>query len=443
MAITGILASAGCSAAEETPRAAAPKPFAVSDQVSRTMDTLKTMPSVASALRFLEQDHQNTITEQIALSEIPSPPFKEDRRAADYQRRLTELGLENVRRDATGNVYGVRRGTGGGPTLFVSAHLDTVFPEGTDVKVTQRDGKLYGPGIADDANGLSAVLSVVRALRDSGIQTKGDIIFGGTVGEEGLGDLRGVKAFFAENPDVDGFITIEPGDVKKVVYQATGSRRYKFSFTGPGGHSFGDFGRPSAIGAMGRAIARIDELRPPAQPKTTFTVGVVDGGTSVNAISGTASMQVDMRSNGPAELDGLERQLVPMAQAGADDENARWNAAAGKGITVKKELIGDRPAGDQPAQSPIVEASFAASTALGLAASLGEASSTDANLPINKGIPAVRLGGGGDDGNTHSFTDPEWFDPKDSHLGPQRVFLTALALTGAPGLDPLLPQHRP
>lgn len=442
MAITGILASAGCSAAEEKQQADPPKPFAVSEPVSRTMDALKAMPSVAGGLRFLEQDHQNTISEQIALSEIPAPPFKEDQRAADYLRRLTELGLENVHRDATGNVYGVRRGSGGGPTLFVSAHLDTVFPEGTDVKVTQRDGKLYGPGIADDANGLSAVLSVVRALRDSGIQTKGDIIFGGTVGEEGLGDLRGVKAFFAENPDVDGFITIEPGDVKKVGYQATGSRRYRFSFTGPGGHSFGDFGRPSAIQAMGRAIARIDEIRPPAQPKTTFTVGVVDGGTSVNAIAGTASMQVDMRSNTPAELDRLEQQLVPLAQAGADEENTRWNAAPGKGITVKKELIGDRPAGDQPAQSPIVETSFAASTALGLASSLGDASSTDANLPINKGIPAVRLGGGGDEGNTHSFTDPEWFDPKDSHLGPQRVLLTVLALTGVSGLDPLLPEHR-
>ena len=414
-------------------------PYAVSAPVSQALGALKDQPAVRDALGFIERDHQRTIEEQVALSEIPAPPFKEDQRAADYLRRLSELGLENVHRDTEGNVYGLRRGTGGGPTLFVSAHLDTVFPEGTDVKVTQRDGKYFGPGISDDARGLAALLGVVRALRDSGIQTKGDVFFGGTVGEEGLGNLRGVKAFFAENPGVDGFITIEPGAAHEITYQATGSRRYNISFTGPGGHSFGDFGRPSAIQAMGRAIARIGDIHPPAQPKTTFTVGVVEGGTSVNAIAGTAAMQVDMRSDDPGELKKLEDQMLPMAQAGADEENARWNAPPDKKVTVKTELIGDRPAGNQDAQAPIVQAAFASSTALGQQAKLDTPSSTDANLPIGRGIPALRLGGGGGEGNTHSFTDTEWFDPKDAHLGPQTVLLTTLALVGVSGAQPVEP----
>jgi acetylornithine deacetylase/succinyl-diaminopimelate desuccinylase-like protein len=418
----------------------APAPdYVVSTQVSGAYQTIMGLPLVRQGLDHIQRDHERTIDEQIAISEIPAAPFQEDRRGADYLRRLTELGLDNVRRDSVGNVYGVRRGTGDGPTIFISAHLDTVFPPETDVSVTQKDGKLYGPGVGDDARGLAALLSVVRAFQETAIQTRGDIIFGGTVGEEGLGDLRGVKTFFSENKDVDGFITIEPGDAEGVTYQATGSRRYEISFPGPGGHSFGDFGRPSSISAMGRAIAAISEIRPPADPKTTFTVGVVKGGTSVNSIAGDATMQVDMRSNDPDALKKLEEQLLPMAQAGADTENARWNAPADGRITVKTELVGDRPAGDQDLHSPIVEASYAAAAELGLPAKLGAPSSNDANLPISLGIPAVRLGGGGQAENTHSFTDEEWFDPKDAHLGPQRIFLTALGLAGVSGPEPVSP----
>ncbi|WP_084211267.1 M20/M25/M40 family metallo-hydrolase [Pseudonocardia acaciae] len=442
-AVAGVvgLGVVGCGGGETRGASppAAPPPYAASAPVTQAVGAIKELPAVRKGLEFIERDHQATVAEQVTMSEIPSPPFHEDQRAADYLRRLTELGLEDVHRDKTGNVYGLRRGSGGGPTLFVSAHLDTVFPPGTDVKVEQKDGKYYGPGISDDARGLAALLGVVRALRESGIQTQGDVIFGGTVGEEGLGDLRGVKGFFAENQQVDGFITIEPGAPDQITYQATGSRRYKISFPGPGGHSFGDFGRPSSLHAMGRAIARIAEIRTPAQPKTTFTVGVVEGGTSVNAIAGTASMQVDMRSNDPAALKALEDQLLPMAQVAADEENARWNAPADKKVTVKTELIGDRPAGNQDPNSPMVQASFAAATALGQKTTLDTPSSTDANLPISKGIPALRLGGGGGEGNTHSFTDKEWFDPKDAHLGPQSTFLTVLALVGVAGERPVAP----
>jgi acetylornithine deacetylase/succinyl-diaminopimelate desuccinylase-like protein len=451
LVVTGLLVGActggsgdtnGANQAATPPGQASQEPgqgYAVTTQISRAYDTIKSLSSAREGLDFIQRDHQRTIDEQIAITEIPAPPFQEDQRGADYLRRLTELGLENVRRDSVGNVYGLRRGTGNGPTLFISAHMDTVFPPETDVSVTQQDGKLYGPGIGDDGRGLAALLSVVRAFQQTAIQTQGDIIFGGTVGEEGLGDLRGVKAFFAENKDVDGFITIEPGNAEDVTYQATGSRRYKISFPGPGGHSFGDFGRPSSINAMGRAIAAISEIRTPEDPKTTFTVGVVEGGTSVNSIAGDAAMQVDMRSNDPGALKMLEEQLLPMAQSAADAENARWNAPGDGKITVKTELIGDRPAGDQDPHSPIVETSYAASAALGLPADLGDPSSTDANLPISLGIPAVRLGGGGHADNTHSFTDEEWFDPKDAQLGPQRIFLTALGLVGVAGPEPVNP----
>jgi tripeptide aminopeptidase len=451
LVVAGLLVSACTGGSGDTtganPPAAPPdqegqesgQDYVVSAPVSDSYNTIMNLSSVRAGLDFIGRDHQRTIDEQIAISEIPAPPFQEDRRGEDYLRRLTELGLENVRRDSVGNVYGVRRGTGNGPTLFISAHMDTVFPPEVDVSVTQQDGKLYGPGIADDGRGLAALLSVARAFQETAIQTQGDIIFGGTVGEEGLGDLRGVKAFFAENKDVDGFITIEPGSADDVTYQATGSRRYNISFPGPGGHSFGDFGRPSSISAMGRAIAQISEIRTPENPKTTFTVGVVEGGTSVNSIAGDAAMQVDMRSNDPAALKTLEEQLLPLAQAGADAENARWNAPADGKITVKTELIGDRPAGNQDPHSPIVEASYAASAALGLPAKLGDPSSTDANVPIGLGIPAVRLGGGGEADNTHSFTDEEWFDPKDAQLGPQRVFLAALGLVGVAGPEPVNP----
>jgi acetylornithine deacetylase/succinyl-diaminopimelate desuccinylase-like protein len=418
--------------------------YQVSDPVTATLKSINAMPSVRNALAAIQRDEPRSVSDQVALSQIPSPPFKEGNRAQEYLRRLTGLGLENVHRDREGNVYGLRRGVGGGPTMFVSAHLDTVFPEGTDVTVAQRAGRYYGPGISDDARGLVAVLAVARALRDAGIQTRGDIIFGGTVGEEGLGNLRGVKAFFADNPGVDGFITIEPGGPEKVIYEATGSRRYEIAFTGPGGHSFGDFGRPSAIHAMARAITKMSDVRPPRSPKTTFTVGVVEGGTSVNAIAGTARMQLDMRSNDPVELDKIEKQLLPLADAGAGEENLRWNAPEGKGVTARSSLIGDRPAGTQDRNSPIVQASFASAGLLGLRPSLQPASSTDANVPISLGVPAVRLGGGGGAGNTHSYTDKEWFDPTDAQLGPQNALLTTLAMVGVAGetsTAPLLPSR--
>ena len=392
---------------------------------------------VKDALDFIDEDSQKTLQEQIHLTEIPAPPFHEQLRGEHYRQLLQEHGLDEVLTDAEGNVYGTVRGAGNGPTVFISAHLDTVFPEGTDTKVKEDNGRYFAPGISDDGRGLAVVLAVLRALKQSGIRTVGNVIFGATVGEEGLGDLRGVKAFFKHNTDVDGFISIEPGDPTRTTYLATGSRRYQVTFRGPGGHSFGAFGIPSAIHALGRAVAAIADIEVPASPKTTFTVGEIRGGTSVNTIAAEASMMIDMRSNSMEELAKLEEQVLPCIHEALQRENERWGSHA---LTVDIQLVGDRPAGEQPQDAAIVQAALGATLTMGFNPGLDEAMSTDSNVPISLGIPAVTLGGGGSPAGMHTLS--ESFDPVNAHYGVQRTFLTLLGLVGVDGLtEPLLNRH--
>jgi len=408
--------------------------YTVSPAVAETYTRLAALPAVRAGLDFLKADHNNSIAEQRQICEIPSPPFKEQVRAADFQKRLSALGLKDVQMDKEGNVFGLMPGTGMGPRLLVAAHLDTVFAAGTDVRVKEKDGKLYAPGIADDARGLAALLAVIRTFNATGIKTAGDIIFCGNVGEEGLGDLRGIKAMFRDHKDIDGFISIDGTDVEKITYLATGSHRYEVTYSGPGGHSFSAFGRPSAIHAMGRAIAAIGDLTTPPEPKTTFTVGVVSGGTSVNSIAAEARLLMDMRSNRDKELLEIEAKFFDALKKAAAAENARWNSDK---ITFQAKLVGNRPAGIQAPDAGIVQAAWASAQAIGQKPNLGSGSSTDSNLPISLGIPAVTLGGGGKEDNNHSPS--EWFDPTDAYLGPQRIFLTILGLSGVEGAGaPLL-----
>ncbi|WP_026976172.1 M20/M25/M40 family metallo-hydrolase [Alicyclobacillus contaminans] len=395
-----------------------------SDAATEAVQRLMGANAVRAALAFAETDHARTVEDQIRLTEIPAPTFHEHDRGQAFLAELESLGLSDVKVDATGNVYGVRKGAGRGPTVFVSAHLDTVFPEGTDTEVRQRNGVLYAPGIADDGRGLAVVLAVLRALNHANVQTVGDLWFGATVGEEGLGDLRGVKAFFDEN-QVDGFISVEPDAPNRITYLATGSHRYRITFRGPGGHSFGDFGTPSAIHAMGRAIAAIADLEVPENPKTTFTVGVVRGGTSINTIAAEAEMMVDIRSDSEPALLALESNLLACVHEAVSAENARWNQ---QGIQVSVELVGNRPAGQQSVDSPAVQNAMAAIRSLGFMPSLDEPSSTDANVPIHLGVPAVTLGGGGRCGGIHTLQ--EFYHPEDGHHGVQVVLLTALAMVG-------------
>lgn len=418
---------------------AAPKgdePYQLSPEVQQTYAALNQDATVQQGLAFIESDHEQTVQDQRTITEIPAPPFSEDERAQYYLERLNALGLDGVQKDAEGNVYGTLHGSGAGPTLFVSAHLDTVFPEGTDTTVTEQpDGRLCAPGIGDDGRGLAAVLSIVRAFNTSGVRPEGDIIFGGTVGEEGLGDLRGVKAFFADHPEVDGFISIEAGNPSQLTYLATGSHRYFITYDGPGGHSFGAFGTPSAIHALGRGIAKIADVKVPTEPKTTFTVGVVSGGTSVNSIAAEAQMQLDMRSNAEAELLDLEDTILGLVHDAAAEENKRWGSDQ---ITVQTELVGDRPAASQPEDALIVQSGWAAAQSIGLEPGLAGPSSTDSNYPMSLGIPSMTTRGGGVAEGTHSLD--ECFDPAGAYQGPQATFQTILGLVGAQGVSqPLLP----
>lgn len=399
--------------------------------LSETFDRLSTDVRVQDALSAIEAREPATIREQFRMTEIPAPPFMEQERAEYFLQQLRARGLEDAYIDSEGNALGIRRGSGGGPTILVAAHLDTVFPEGTDTSIELRGGRYYAPGIGDDTRGLAALLSVIQAFEDSGIQTVGDIIFAGNVGEEGRGDLRGVKALFRDFPQVDGFVSIDGVRLRRITLAGTGSRRFEFQFTGPGGHSFGAFGMASAIHAMGRAIAKIGEFRTPSEPKTTFTVGTVGGGTSVNSIAADAVFAIDMRSNDREQLALLEERAKAAALEAVAEENARWNNGE---ISVEFKLIGDRPVGRTATESPIVQAAALAFDEVGIELEELSTSSTDSNVPMSLGIPAITIAGGGNGGGAHS--PDEWFMPTDSWVGPQTAFLLLLALAGIEDVTP-------
>jgi tripeptide aminopeptidase len=410
-------------------RASAQAPTAGS-AVEAASQAILANPRVVKALEDIKADDEAAFVEQKRMTEIPAPPFKEGRRAEYFLKRFVELGFKDASIDSEGNVIALRRGGGGGrPKLVVSAHLDTVFPEGTDVTVKEKDGVILAPGIGNDSRGLAALLSLIKSLNANGIATVGDLMLVGTVGEEELGNLRGVKALFRDYADIDGFISIDGLGVTRVVNQATGSHRYEVVFRGPGGHSFQEFGLPSAIHAMGRAIAKISDLQAPSDPKTTFTVGTVNGGTSVNAIAAEARMAVDMRSNSTEELLKLESRLLDLVKQAVVEENARWKSDK---LSVEIKLIGDRPAGIVAMDSPIVQATQRAVTAIARGPRVTFAgSSTDSNLAMSLGIPAVTIGGGGEGGNWHSRN--EWYKPVDAYLGPRSALLTILVLAGLDG----------
>lgn len=381
-------------------------------------------PLVRAALDAARSDESRTIEDQIRLCEIPAPPFKEAVRAAAYADAFRAVGLQNVRIDKEGNVLGERPGRSARPHVVIAAHLDTVFPEGTDVTVTREGTTLRGPGIADDCRGLSVVLALARALDRGNVRTTGSITFVGTVGEEGLGDLRGVKALFGETlkGQVDSFVSID-GMGLGITHVAVGSVRYRVTFSGPGGHSYGAFGIANPAHALGRAIAALSEIRPPVEPKTTFSVGRVGGGTSVNAIASEAWMEVDMRSADPTALRSLDMRFHQAVDQAVAAENARWDQRGR--ISATKVLVGSRPAGSVPASAPIVQAAISATRALGRTPELSEGS-TDANLPISLNIPAITIDAGGT--GTGSHTLKETFDSTESWLGTQRALLVAIAL---------------
>jgi len=385
---------------------------------------LASEPAVRRALDYVRSTEQDTVRDQIRLCEIPAPPFGEAARAAAYVEAMRAAGLTNVRIDSAGNVLGERQGRTRKPHLVFSAHLDTVFPAEVPVSVSRDKNWLRGPGIGDDCRGLAVVIAVARALKAAGVQTDGPITFVGTVGEEGLGDLRGVKTLYATTlrEKSDRFVSVDGGGFA-VTNVGVGSRRYRVTFRGPGGHSYDNFGRANPVNAVGLTIARLSRLDVTSSPRSTFSVGRLGGGTSINSIPSEAWMEVDLRSSDEASLKQLDAGFHASVRGGLDEENSRRRTH--DPLTVTIDLVGDRPAGRTEPASPIVDTAIATLKALALPVRLDEGS-TDANLPMSVGIPSIAIGGGGVGRDAHS--PRESFDTTDSWKGTQLATLLAVAL---------------
>jgi len=396
------------------------------------VDRISNHSAVRSALQFVDSDHDRFIREIITINEIAAPPFKEAERARAFAQLLRDSGLQSVEIDPEGNVLGLRKGTGGGPLIAVAAHLDTVFPEGTDVQVRREGNRLMGPGVGDNARSLAVLLSIIRALESAKVQTTGDILFVGDVGEEGPGDLRGMKYLFQKGRYKDRirmFVSIDgAGSGSDIVNGALGSRRYHVVFRGPGGHSYGAFGLVNPTYAMAKAIDRLSKVSVPSSPRTTYNVGVVGGGTSVNSIPNEAWMDVDLRSESPQQLTRLSDEFIKQMNAAAEDENRARSTSQGR-ILVEAKVIGERPSGVTAVDSPIVKLAAAAVSKFGLAPTYS-VGSTDSNLPISLGVPAITIDSGGSGGRAHALD--EWINVEkiNSVRGINLVMTTLLALSG-------------
>jgi len=397
-----------------------------------TVDRVVSDPRLKSAEQFIRSDHDRIIRELISLTEIPAPPFMEGERARAFMQMLKEHGLANVEMDSEGNAMGLRKGVGNGPLIAIAAHLDTVFPETTKIKVKKDGTRLLAPGVGDDTRGLAVMLGIIRALDSAKIQTTSDILFVADVGEEGPGDLRGMKYLFEKGPyknKIKMFVSLDgAGDGSELTTGALGSRRYRVTYKGPGGHSYGSFGLVNPAYALASAMTRLARIPVSANPRTTFNVGVIGGGTSVNAIPNESWMDVDLRSESPDNLDRLTETFIAQMRAAADDENAARSTAQGK-IEVEAKLIGERPSGSTPISSPIVQIAGAVVLKFGMQP-MHSIGSTDANIPISLHIPAITIDSGGNGGRAHSLD--EWIDVEKnaSVKGIHLVMTTLVSLAG-------------
>ena len=400
---------------------------------SVAVNDLLGFPQVQRAFAFIDSHLDEITEEQIRICSIPATPFGERARAEYLREKFSALDLENVYIDDEGNCLGLWKGRMSAPLLVVSAHLDTVFYEGTDFTVRRVGGKLLAPGISDDGCGLVALLAIAEALKEGAIETDGSILFVGTVGEEGEGNLRGVKYLFTKGEwanRVDAFVSFDGAEIDRITNKALGSRRYRVILRGAGGHSWGDFGVANPVHALGRAITKLASYPVPLEPRTTFNVGRVEGGNSVNAIPQEAIMDVDLRSASSEELLKLDAFFRRAVREAADDENAlRRNG--GLPLEIKVELIGERPGGETPADAHLVKLACEATDAVGSVPQLNQAS-TDSNFPISLGIPAVTLGGGGRSANSHTLE--EWYDPRGRDAGLKRALLVILGTVGVAAL---------
>ncbi|WP_148276499.1 M20/M25/M40 family metallo-hydrolase [Sphingobium sp. SYK-6] len=422
--LLSLLSAASAQAA--LPEAAAPRATVARLEALNASDSFKT------AAARLDADWDRIVADIITLTEIPAPPFGEAKRASAFADMLKAHGLEDVEIDEEGNAMGLRRGTGkpGGPLLVVAAHLDTVFPAGTDVKVRREGDRLLAPGIGDDTCSLSVLLAFIRAMDAAGIRTTQDILFVGNVGEEGPGDLRGIRHLFSKGRYKDRvaqFVAFEPGR-DGITIGGIGSRRYKVAFKGPGGHSNGDFGMVNPAYAMANAITRFSQMPVPKEPRTVFNVGIVEGGTSVNSIPFETAITVDMRSEGKAALDEQENYLLGLLQPAVDTENAARSTVKGK-ISYEAKKVGDRPVGLTPANSPIVQIATASALAAGTKP-VYRIGSTDSNIPMSLGIPAITLGSGFSTSRSHSLEESLLLDRPGTVKHMTVGLATVIALAG-------------
>ena len=384
---------------------------------------------IVEAFKSIEQDVKRTRGDHITLTEVPAPPFKEDKRAEVFASMLRDLKLDSIWIDEVGNVLGLIHGTRRNRVVALDAHLDTVFPEGTDVKVEIRGDTLYAPGIGDDTRGLAMLLSVVRALNASKIQIESDVLLVGSVGEEGLGDLRGVKHLFRDGgPRIDSWISIDGGAVGRVNNKGLGSKRYKVTYIGPGGHSWGAFGLVNPHHALGAAIKIFSDAADGFTSdgaRTSYNIGRIGGGTSVNSIPFESWMEVDMRSVDPARLDSLDQIFLASVREALDWQNGM--SRLGDSLNVEIEMIGSRPSGEMPESTPVVQRAMSATALMGKRPSLTRGS-TNSNIPISMGIPAVTIGRGGRGQNAHSLD--EWWIDTDAYKATQLALILLVAEGG-------------
>ncbi len=392
-------------------------------------------PQIGMAFRAIRDWDRWALERLIEITEIPAPPFMEEARGRRFAELLTEHGIDSVWTDEVGNIVGLRRGRTGGRTIAIGGHLDTVFPQWTDVTVRQRGDTLFAPGIGDDARGLVVVLSVLRALEHAEIETDRDLMFVGVVGEEGLGDLRGMKHIYRNVDQAPAaWIEVDGGGLAGLVTMGLGSVRYRATFQGPGGHSWGAFGLVNPAHALGRAIRHFQDAADSLTrhgPRTSYNVGRIGGGTSVNSIPASSWMEVDMRSVEPESLAAIEAVFVEAMDRALAEENALRRR--GEALTLENLKIGDRPSGEGDPTAPLLQRAVAATVHFGVEPQF-ERSSTNSNVPIALGIPSVTIGRGGIGFGAHSL-DEYWINV-DGHLAIQRALLLAVAEAGLADVVP-------
>jgi len=380
----------------------------------------------ARAFDWIDKNADWVTQQQIRLNEIPAPEFGEAARGEFLKKLFESAGLK-VRTDKTGNVVGERQGSDAKGVILLTAHLDTVFPAGTDVRVKRTGTRLDAPGISDNGAGLAALVGLARALSESRLRTAKTIVLAGDVGEEGEGNLRGIRALVESyGQRLSAVIAVDGASTDHITTQGIASRRFEVTVTGPGGHSWSDFGAPNPITALARGIVKFSSVRVPEEPRSSYNFGLIEGGTSVNSIPAHVAVKIDLRSEGESELNQLESALRDAMQAGIRDEISA-NHAQDDSLELKIRSLGARPAGKLPDDSALLDTIRNVDRYLGNRSRL-ERSSTDANIPLSLGIPAIALGGGGKGSGSHTLS--EWYDPLGREMGLKRLLLATLALAG-------------